>query len=574
MSVKEFVEQNNRPNPFKDNMPGNKWYNGFLRRHPEIACRTPEGVTAASACVSEENIRGWFKSVEDILKEENVFDILSDPERVFNGDETNFMLCPKKNLVLAPTGSKNVYEVENSQAKATLTVMCTFSASGMTCPPMIIYPLQRIPQDIIRNVPENWGIGRSDNGWMKSEVFFEFIGNVFYPYLVQNNIQLPVVLFVDGHKTHLTYHLSELCKELKIILIALYPNSTRILQPADVAAFKPVKNKWKDAVLAWRAQHLNKAVTKEDFAPILETMLQNIDLQSSLKNGFRATGLYPWNADAVDFSKCIGKKVPSTNGPSNDVNTTLPEMQPLPYADFCKIVGQNRIEKFKNIKKIVEDEEHGEEFFVLYRLYEHYHDMKVKHTAQSSEGRAVTPETPEINTQVAPENITDDSLEFLSAGPPQLEKNNVNQEDHTTTTQPESKNTANVGEENTEILSSTVFLMDKNNANQEDNAPATPTKENNLQQILVWPETPKRKGKTNTERVPFVLTSGKWKEAHDKKEKLKEEANREKEKRKEKREKKKIMKEELQKERVEIGKRKDCCEKDQQKSKGSEEVSY
>jgi hypothetical protein len=72
------------------------WYHGFLRRHVEISGRTPGGLTAASACVSEENIRGWFKSVEDILKEENVFDVLSDSERVFNSDETNFMLCPKK----------------------------------------------------------------------------------------------------------------------------------------------------------------------------------------------------------------------------------------------------------------------------------------------------------------------------------------------------------------------------------------------------------------------------------------------------------------------------------------------
>ena len=56
-NVKEF-EQNNRGNPFKDNTPGNKWYYGFLRRHPEISCRSPEVVTDASECGSEEDIRG------------------------------------------------------------------------------------------------------------------------------------------------------------------------------------------------------------------------------------------------------------------------------------------------------------------------------------------------------------------------------------------------------------------------------------------------------------------------------------------------------------------------------------
>jgi hypothetical protein len=130
-------------------MPGSNCYHVFLRRYLEIASRIPEGVTADSACVSEENIRGWFKSVEDILKGENVFDVLSDPESVFNSDETNFMLYPKINLALAPTGSKNVYEVEHSQTKATITLMCTFSTSGKTSPPIIIYPLQRIPQECV-----------------------------------------------------------------------------------------------------------------------------------------------------------------------------------------------------------------------------------------------------------------------------------------------------------------------------------------------------------------------------------------------------------------------------------------
>ncbi|XP_049860339.1 uncharacterized protein LOC126354618 [Schistocerca gregaria] len=246
-SVQEFLHNSKRPDPFKDETPGNKWYSAFLKRHPEVSERTPEGVTASSACVSEQDVRRWFTSTEDLLKEETVFDVLSYPSRIFNDDETNFVLCRKKDIVLALTGCKNVYEVEKGPAKATLTVMCTFSADGKMCPPMIIYPYQIIPTNVISKVPEKCGIGRSDNGRMKSEVFFEFIANVFHPYLQENNILRPVILFVDGHKTHLTYYLSELCKDLKIILTYLYPNSTRILQPADVAAFRPLKSEWKNA---------------------------------------------------------------------------------------------------------------------------------------------------------------------------------------------------------------------------------------------------------------------------------------------------------------------------------------
>ncbi|CAK1602187.1 unnamed protein product [Parnassius mnemosyne] len=69
---------------------------------------------------------------------------------------------------------------------------------------------------------------------MTAEVFYEFIANVFHPYLVSKSVEFPVILYVDGHKTHLNYHLSQLCTHLKIELIALYPNASRIIQPADV----------------------------------------------------------------------------------------------------------------------------------------------------------------------------------------------------------------------------------------------------------------------------------------------------------------------------------------------------
>lgn len=78
LSVQEFLTSNQRPNPFKDNLPGIGWYKAFLKRHPEIAARTPEGVSTASSCVSENDIKGWFSQIEDVLKEEKALEILKD----------------------------------------------------------------------------------------------------------------------------------------------------------------------------------------------------------------------------------------------------------------------------------------------------------------------------------------------------------------------------------------------------------------------------------------------------------------------------------------------------------------
>lgn len=272
-----------------------------------ISVRTSEHVTPASANVSEQNIRKWFDDIHQYLSDENLSIILNDPSRVFNGDETGFSLCPKTKSVLGPKGAKDVYEVAKRNEKENLTVMFTFNAAGIMCHPMVIYSYKRIPQHILDSVPPNWGVGRSDTGWMKAEVFYEYIANVFHPFLIENNIQFPVIFFIDGHKSHFTYQLSNLCSQLNIILIALYPNATRILQPADVAAFKPLKSGCKRGLFEWRNQNPNCAVTKKDFAPILDKVIKNTVKSEVWIIGFRACGLYPWNVNQIDFKKCLEK---------------------------------------------------------------------------------------------------------------------------------------------------------------------------------------------------------------------------------------------------------------------------
>ncbi|KAJ8929586.1 hypothetical protein NQ314_017693 [Rhamnusium bicolor] len=195
-AVKGILDSIPRKKTFKNNYPGTGRYNAFLRRNSKLITRTSEG----------------------------------DGDRIYNGDETNFQLCPKNNRLLAPRGAKNVYEVDQAQPKSTLTVMFSFSAS-------------------VKSVPDDWSIGKSDTGWMKAEVFYEYVGYIFYPFLVKNNVKFPVIYFLDGHKTHLTYNLSKLRTELQIVLVAIYPNATGILQPADVAAFRPIKSDWRKSVL-------------------------------------------------------------------------------------------------------------------------------------------------------------------------------------------------------------------------------------------------------------------------------------------------------------------------------------
>lgn len=109
--VKEFLDASPRENPFSNNLPGDKWYRSFLRRHPTLSLRTPERITDASSKVSESDIRKWFDQIWTYLAGKDLLDILEDPKRIWNGDETNFLMCPKGGKVLAPKGKGRYYLV-------------------------------------------------------------------------------------------------------------------------------------------------------------------------------------------------------------------------------------------------------------------------------------------------------------------------------------------------------------------------------------------------------------------------------------------------------------------------------
>lgn len=151
-------------------------------------------------------------------------------------------------------GSQNVYEINRGQEKEAITVLGTFSAAGDFLTPFIVLPYKRIPNDVREAIPDSFAIDKTDSGWMQTETFYNYVKNVFHPELKRKEVAFPVVLFVDGHKSHVSLNLAELCRELQIELICLYPNATRIQQPADVSCFKPIKNGWKDGVCCYHLE--------------------------------------------------------------------------------------------------------------------------------------------------------------------------------------------------------------------------------------------------------------------------------------------------------------------------------
>lgn len=347
-TVEAIVKNTDIESLFKNGRPGQKWYQNFLKRHPMISVREAESVNKARAIITEESIRAWFRDLKNYLTESKNEDILEDPDRILNGDEAGFSMCPKTGKVLAPRGWKNLYSIKIGNEKDNITVLIVFTASGKICPPLVLFPYVRPPAALVENMPSNWILGRSDSGWMKGDVFFEFIANDFDNWVTQNKLKRPILLLIDGHKSHMTMQLSEFCDQNGIILYALPPNTTHILQPADVSVFKPLKTEWKNTVRRWQNQqeNVNRSVNKLNFCKVFQQALNSTDMTNHIKNGFRKCGLYPFNVDNVDYTKCVKNVLEQQN--TEATPQTESEKNTVSEVQSAKKVIENLREKLSN----------------------------------------------------------------------------------------------------------------------------------------------------------------------------------------------------------------------------------
>ena len=91
-TVKEILENVGRPNPFKNNRPGTKWWSLFMKRHP-TSLRSPEHLQLCRVrCCTPEALNEWYTGFHQVLQTHQLKD---QPSHIWNADESGFPLSPK-----------------------------------------------------------------------------------------------------------------------------------------------------------------------------------------------------------------------------------------------------------------------------------------------------------------------------------------------------------------------------------------------------------------------------------------------------------------------------------------------
>lgn len=282
LSVKQFLDKDGRITPFKDNMPGRRWYRNFLNRNPKVKLRKARPLEKKRARITQEDVDNWFDEFERFLKEKGLND---SPSQLWNCDETGFDLQGRTGNVLGPSKQKEApYQVTTGNRER-ITMLPCFNACGQWIPPYFLFPGKRVP---VTYNPLEGGVEGSvfsvtPSGYMDTSTFYMWLANHFIPNLPPAR---PVVLLIDSHESHLDLETFQLAEKNGVHIYALLKNATHMLQPADVSLFGPMKKSWYKSLREFNQKNPNVDINKKNFCAVFKPTWEEVMTPTILSGSF------------------------------------------------------------------------------------------------------------------------------------------------------------------------------------------------------------------------------------------------------------------------------------------------
>jgi len=283
---------------------GKNWIYKFLSHHPELDTRLARSYDAQRAKNEDPKIiTEWFQRVQQTREEYGILD-----EDTYNFDETGFAmglinLGSSKVVTTDTVGRATV--IQPGDRRWITSIEC-ISAAGKVIPPFIILPGKVHLESWYRqDLPPDWTIAVSDNGWTTDELGLKWIQH-FDKWTKSQTIGTYRLLILDGHGSHSTPEFDQFCSDNQIITLCMPSHSSHILQPLDVACFSPLKQAYSKLIsqlVRDGIYHLDKA----DFLANYQIARRAIHSEQTILSGFRATGLVPFNPQRVLSALTITK---------------------------------------------------------------------------------------------------------------------------------------------------------------------------------------------------------------------------------------------------------------------------
>jgi hypothetical protein len=203
-------------------------------------------------------------------------------------------------LVWARKGSQTVHSLMPNK-REWITVLSCINTSGSSIPGFSIFRGKRVMENYIEHCEDGASMAMQPEGWMTTLLFSQWISH-FINALGSRGGVSPTnryLLIVDGHNSHVTLEVVHKAIQVGLDLVTLPSHISHHLQPLDVSVFGPFKRAFKRCRDAWTLQNTGRGASKRVLAQWMSTALQKALIESNIMSGFRATGIWPLNKEAV-----------------------------------------------------------------------------------------------------------------------------------------------------------------------------------------------------------------------------------------------------------------------------------
>ena len=184
--IRDYLKEEEIPNPFRNDIPGNDWWEGFLRRWPRLTERKPQHLSVKRARgVTPAIVDAWIADVTRLLEEMGLMrrgrPCMDYSSRLWNCDETGFCTSFTSKKVIAQRGCREVHETGGGSGREYVTVIGCGSASGDRLPPYILYKGKHLYDRWCQSGPVGALYGVNSNGWMEQSNFLSWFQKMFVP---------------------------------------------------------------------------------------------------------------------------------------------------------------------------------------------------------------------------------------------------------------------------------------------------------------------------------------------------------------------------------------------------------
>ncbi|EED11995.1 pogo transposable element, putative [Talaromyces stipitatus ATCC 10500] len=274
---------------------GKNWVTNLIKRRPEIDSKFARKYNYERAkCEDPKIIQEHFDRVRDAISKYGIL-----PEDIYNFDETGFAmgLCATAKVI---TGSDRYARPKLLQPgnREWVTAIEATNSTGWAIPSYIIFKVKKnVRLGWIDDLPSDWMINISENGWTTDQIGLEWLRTHFIPYCGRSMGSYRM-LILDGHGSHLTAEFDRTCTENNIIPICMPPHSSHLLQPLDVGCIAVLKRHYGQVVEQRMRDGFNH-IDKLDFLMAFPEARTVAYKARTIQNSFAATGLVPFNPDRV-----------------------------------------------------------------------------------------------------------------------------------------------------------------------------------------------------------------------------------------------------------------------------------